>query len=181
MKLTRLLTGLAPALATAMFIGLAAPAAVAQDNNAPAAAPATQAAPATAAPAAPRRGSGSPRRAPELLRHGPRKVHRQFRRHGMAFDLGRARSDDDHPGPRPFLRRHGQQEECRRHGDDEFRHHLPGHGALLRRDLLPGVHRRQRLHRRLLARSSCRASITTWRAARTILTRSRRPSPRPST
>ena len=35
MKLTRLLTGLAAALATAMFIGLAAPAAVAQDNPAP--------------------------------------------------------------------------------------------------------------------------------------------------
>src|SRR6202167_3597844 len=48
MKLTRLLTGLAAALATAMFIGLAAPAAVAQDN--PAAAPAA-AAPAAAAPA----------------------------------------------------------------------------------------------------------------------------------
>ena len=53
MKLTRLLTGLAPALATAVFIGLATPAAIAQDNNAPAAAPATHAAPATAAPAAP--------------------------------------------------------------------------------------------------------------------------------
>jgi Amt family ammonium transporter len=57
MKLTRFLTGLAPALATAMFIGLAAPAAVAQDNNnAPAAAQsapaATPAAPAAAAPAA---------------------------------------------------------------------------------------------------------------------------------
>src|SRR5580704_33110 len=48
MKLTRLLTGLAAALATAMFIGLAAPAAVAQDN--PAAAPAAPA-PAAAAPA----------------------------------------------------------------------------------------------------------------------------------
>src|SRR3984957_878987 len=51
MKLTRLLTGLAAALATAMFIGLAAPAAVAQDN--PAAAPAAPAAaPAATAPAA---------------------------------------------------------------------------------------------------------------------------------
>src|ERR1700723_1529505 len=51
MKLTRLLTGLTPALAlaTAMFIGLAAPAAIAQ-NNPPAAAPATEAAPAAAAP-----------------------------------------------------------------------------------------------------------------------------------
>src|SRR5277367_2097028 len=52
MKLTRLLSGLAPALAAAVFIGLAAPAAIAQ-NNAPAAAPATEAAPAAAAPAAP--------------------------------------------------------------------------------------------------------------------------------
>src|SRR6202453_1115572 len=50
MKPTRLLTGLAAALATAMFIGLAAPAAVAQDN--PAAAPAAPAAAAPAAPAA---------------------------------------------------------------------------------------------------------------------------------
>jgi len=40
MKLIRLLTGLAPALAAAVFIGLAAPAAMAQ-NNPPAAAPAT--------------------------------------------------------------------------------------------------------------------------------------------
>src|SRR6202522_171889 len=55
MKLTRLLTGLAAALATAMFVGLAAPAAVAQDNPAaaPAAPAAARAAPAaTAAPAA---------------------------------------------------------------------------------------------------------------------------------
>src|ERR1700722_14402031 len=55
MKLTRILTGLAAALATAMFIGLAAPAAVAQDNpaTAPAAAPAAPAAaPAATAPAA---------------------------------------------------------------------------------------------------------------------------------
>jgi Amt family ammonium transporter len=52
MKLIRLLTGLAPALAAAVFIGLAAPAAMAQ-NNPPAAAPATDAAPAAAAPAAP--------------------------------------------------------------------------------------------------------------------------------
>src|SRR5271154_3508854 len=53
MKLTRLLTGLAAAVATAIFIGLAAPAAVAQDNpaaapSAPAAAPATPAAAAAA-------------------------------------------------------------------------------------------------------------------------------------
>src|SRR6202167_1165790 len=55
MKLTRLLTGLAAALATAMFIGLAAPAAVAQDNpaTAPPAAPAATAAPAAAAAAKP--------------------------------------------------------------------------------------------------------------------------------
>jgi Amt family ammonium transporter len=50
MKLPRILTGLAAALATAMFIGLAAPVAVAQDN--PAAAPAAPAAAAPAAPAA---------------------------------------------------------------------------------------------------------------------------------
>jgi len=54
MKLPRILTGLAAALATAMFIGLAAPAAVAQDNPAaaPAAPAATPAAPAATAPAA---------------------------------------------------------------------------------------------------------------------------------
>src|ERR1700679_1400662 len=44
MKLPRILTGLAAALATAMFIGLAAPIAVAQDN--PAATPAAPAPPA---------------------------------------------------------------------------------------------------------------------------------------
>src|SRR5580692_6442096 len=58
MKLTRLLTGLAAALAAAVFIGLAAPAAVAQDRPAaapapPAAAPAATAPAAAAAPAAP--------------------------------------------------------------------------------------------------------------------------------
>ena len=54
MKLTRLLTGLAPALAlaAAMFIGLAEPGARAQNNNAPAAAPAATAPAAPAAPAA---------------------------------------------------------------------------------------------------------------------------------
>src|ERR1700729_2200663 len=52
MKLIRLLTGLAPALAAAVFIGLAAPAAMAQ-NSPPSAATATDAAPAAAAPAAP--------------------------------------------------------------------------------------------------------------------------------
>ena len=51
MKLTRLLTGLAAALATAMFVGLAAPAVMAQSNPAPAAPAAAPAAPA-AAPAA---------------------------------------------------------------------------------------------------------------------------------
>ena len=59
MKLTRLLTGLAPALAAAVFIGLAAPAAIAQ-NNPPAAAPATDAAPAAAAPAAPAPAAAAP-------------------------------------------------------------------------------------------------------------------------
>ena len=75
MKLTRLFTGLAAALATAMFIGLAAPVAIAQDN--PAAAPAAPA----AAPCGARRGhrpgcrrsSGSSRRAAELLRLGRSK------------------------------------------------------------------------------------------------------------
>ena len=159
MKLTRLFTGLAAALATAMFIGLAAPAAIAEDNPAatpaapaatPAAPAATTAAPAATAPAA-ARGSGSPRRAAELLRHGPRKVHQQFRRHGVAFDLGRARFDDDHPWPRALLWRHGRQEERRRHRDDELRHHGAGHSDLLRPHLQPRVHRRQRIHRRLLS------------------------------
>src|ERR1700759_2246463 len=101
MKLTRLLTGLVPALAAAVFIGLAAPAAIAQ-NNPPAAAPATEAAPAAAAPAGPAPAAPAPtpprgpRRTAELLRHRPRKVHRQFRRHGVAFDLGRACPHDDH-------------------------------------------------------------------------------------
>src|SRR6202050_2030573 len=53
MKPTRLLTGLAAALATAMFIGLAAPAAVAQDNPATAPAATAPAAAAAAKPAPP--------------------------------------------------------------------------------------------------------------------------------
>ena len=35
------------------------------------------------------------------------------------------------PGPRPVLRRHGAQEERRRHRDDELRRHLPGHDPLV--------------------------------------------------
>ena len=62
MKLTRLLTGLAAALATAMFIGLAAPAAVAQDN--PAAAPAAPAATPAAPAAAPSATAPAPAAAP---------------------------------------------------------------------------------------------------------------------
>src|SRR5580704_8152689 len=58
MKLTRLLTGLAPALAAAVFIGLAAPAAIAQ-NKPPAAAAALPAA-APAAPAAPAPAAAAP-------------------------------------------------------------------------------------------------------------------------
>ncbi len=53
MKLTRIFSGLAPALAIAAFVGLAAPVATYAQNNAPAAAPTTQTAPAAAAPAAP--------------------------------------------------------------------------------------------------------------------------------
>ena len=34
------------------------------------------------------------------------------------------------PGPWPVLRRHGAQEERRRHGDDELRRHLSGHDRL---------------------------------------------------
>ena len=68
--------------------------------------------------------AGRPRRADEL--------HAERRRHGLDADLGGARADDDDPGPRPLLRRHGAQEERRRHGDDQLRHHLPGDGASTR-------------------------------------------------
>ena len=40
-----------------------------------------------------------------------REVHAEFGRHRLDADLGRAGADDDHPGPRPVLRRHGPQEE----------------------------------------------------------------------
>ena len=81
MKLTRILTGLAAALATAMFIGFAAPAAVAQDKPAAAAPAATPAAPTAAptatAPAPPRlrrlppRRQAAPPRSPKSARSIP--------------------------------------------------------------------------------------------------------------
>ena len=154
MKLPRIFTGLAPALAMAVFIGLAAPGAVGagqRRRRPPPAAPQPPPRPRRArcaAAAAPAR----PAAPPSCSASVPREMHRQFRRHGLGADLGRARPDDDHPGPRPLLRRHGQQEERRRHRDDQLRHHRAGHGDLLRPHLQPVVHRRQRLHRRLLAR-----------------------------
>ncbi len=71
------------------------------------------------------------------------EVHVQFGRHRLDAHLRRARADDDHPGPRPVLWRHGAQEERGRHRDDELRHHLSGH------DRLRDHHLQSRLHDRL--------------------------------
>src|SRR5436190_1198437 len=48
---------------------------------------------------------------------GAHQLHAEFGRHRLDAHLGGARSHDDHPGPRPVLRRHGAQEERRRHRD----------------------------------------------------------------
>src|SRR5260370_594564 len=48
-------------------------------------------------------------------------------------------ADDDHPGPRLVLRRHGAQEERGRHRDDELRHHLPDQHPMAVLHLQPGV------------------------------------------
>src|SRR6185312_7253760 len=83
---------------------------------------------------------------------GAGEMHAQFRRYRLDADLGRAGADDDHPGPRPLLRRHGAQEERRRHRDDQLRHHLPGHGAVGGVHLQHGVHRRHAVPRRVQPR-----------------------------
>ena len=89
---------------------------------------------------------------PGLRRQGPRKLHAELRRHRLDAHISRARVDDDHPGPRPVLRRHGAQEERRRHGDDELCHHLSDHDSLGGLHLQLGVPFGLAFHRR--ARSS---------------------------
>ena len=62
------------------------------------------------------------------------------------------------PRPRPLLRRHGAQEECRRHRDDELRHHLPCHRVVGRRQLQSRVHAPARRSSADSIGPSCRAS-----------------------
>ena len=160
MKLSRFLTGLAPALAIAALIGFAAPRRPA-DGATPS--PAASAAAPPRACRAGRAAPPAPRRSRRRRRSGRRARRRRGRRPPPRL-LG-DRPDDKCtpnsgdtawmltsmalvlmmtiPGPRPLLRRHGPQEERRRHGDDQLRHHLPGHRALRGRHLQPVVHRRR--------------------------------------
>ena len=90
-----------------------------------------------AAPAPPRRRAAglTPARDPK----SPKRMLAQFRRHRLDAHLDGHRADDDHPRPRPVLRRHGPQEERRRHGHDELRHHLSDQRSMAVLHLQPGV------------------------------------------
>ena len=198
MKLSRFLAGLAPALAIAALIGFGGP----ERHRAPTTPPRRPPRPrpppplrrarrrrqaGAAADARLRRRRRGDRRHRQIRRRAgrprrPDQLHALGRRHRLDADLRRARADDDHPGPRPLLRRHGPQEERRRHRDDELRHHLSGHRALRGRHLQPGVHFGRRRFIGGFSRASCRASsATSTTAASAIPIRWRRRSPRPST
>ena len=172
MKLPRILTGLAAALAAAMFIGLAAPAAIAQDNpaTAPAAPAAAPAAPAAAAPAAPAAAASRPLPPPRLRRRGRRvpetdkfaavpAVQPSYKLHGqLGGDTAWVLTSValvlmmTIPGLGLFYGGMVQQEERRRHGDDELRHHGAGDGDLLRRHLFSlAFTGGSAVHRRVLA------------------------------
>ena len=56
------------------------------------------------------------------------------------------------PGPGAVLRRHGAQEERRRHRDDELRHHLPDQYSVAVVHLQHRVPRRLAVHRRVRSR-----------------------------
>ena len=75
-------------------------------------------------------------------------MHTEFRRHRLDADLGRAGVDDDRAGARPVLWRHGAQEECRRHRNDELCRDLPRHHPVRGLHVQHGVSRRLTLHRR---------------------------------
>ncbi len=95
-----------------------------------------------------RRSSSCRRRAAGLRRQDSGKMHAELRRHRVDAHIRRAGPDDDDPGAGAVLRRHGAQEECRRHRDDELRRHLPGHDHFRGSDLQHGVPRRFTLYRR---------------------------------
>ncbi len=79
-------------------------------------------------------------------------AHGRFGRHGVDDHRHRPRADDDDPGPRSFLWRHGPQEERRRDDGAEFR----PRGADVRRldgDRLFARLRRRRRHAGLCRRS----------------------------
>ena len=143
--------------------------------------PATTAAPATPAAAAPAAAEAAP---PACDSQDAREMHAQFGRHRLDAHLDGHRADDDHSGPGPVLRRHGAQEERRRHGDDELRHHLPDQHPLAVLHLQPGVPQRHAVHRRVRSRRPAghRQRHLQGRRGRTwaLPTRWRRRFPRPS-
>ncbi len=103
------------------------------------------------------RRSGTGRGDPARLRcQDAREMHAELRRHRLDAHLGGARPDDDRPRPRPVLRRHGAQEERRRHRDDELRHHVSHHDHLGGLHLFDGVPRRHTIHRRIRSRLPAR-------------------------
>src|ERR1700738_3391605 len=70
-----------------------------------------------------------------LRRQDPREVHAKFRRHRLDAHLRCAGADDDGPGARAVLWRHGAQEERGRHRDDQFCGDLPRYHPVRDRDL----------------------------------------------
>ena len=90
--------------------------------------------------------------AARVRRQDPDELLAQFRRYRLDADLDGHRADDDHPGPRLVLRRHGAQEERRRHGDDELCHHLPRQHSLALLHLQSRLPRRDAIHRRARSR-----------------------------
>ena len=94
--------------------------------------------------------------AARLRRQDADELLAQFRRYRLDADLDGHRADDDHPRPGLVLRRHGAQEERRRHGDDELRHHLPRQHSLAVLHLQSRLPRRDAVHRRARSRVPAR-------------------------
>ena len=199
MKLTRLFTGLAAALATAMFVGLAAPAVMAQSNPAPAA-PAAAPAPPAAAPAAAAAAKPAPPATPAcagavaaipetdkfaavpavpavLTNCTPSGGDTAWMLTSMALVLMMTI-----PGLGLFYGGMVRQEKCRRHGDDQLRHNLPGDGSVCGCDVFARVHRWLPVRRRVQPRVPARHPQRHQQRRRSeTQIRLRRRSPRPST
>jgi hypothetical protein len=76
------------------------------------------------------------------------------RRHRLDADLHGAGADDDHPGPRTVLRRHGAQEKRARHSDAKLRRHLPGDRSCGGSSAIPG-RSRPAAHSSVAPRAPC--------------------------